>query len=355
MTMSLRAVLRPALAVRSVPARILAVTAATALGGAVLGVVQGWPVWAIGLAAVLPWLPLLTMEVAWTYRHYHWLALYYLLVVTQTGHVIEHVVQMVQIHLLGLRGAAARGVFGALDIEWVHFIWNSWVLLAVLALVWRFRANAWLWLALVFAAWHEAEHVAIMVTYLNSGMAGTPGLLSAGGHLGGGLPVARPDLHFIYNTVETMPLIIGFPWQMRRTYDEWLRRALPRVPAPILAETTTRLRTMHISSGQTIVRQGDPADGFYVIVQGIVAVVQATRTGAPVELRRLGPGEYFGEIGLLREVPRTASVIARTPVELLVLDRSGFRRLLARSIEAAQDLDVMAARRTGHAAPTSPA
>jgi hypothetical protein len=347
-------ILKRALTVHSVPPRILATTAVAALAGAAIAFIQGWPVWAIGLAVVLPWLPVLTREIAWTYRHYQWMALFYLLVVTQGGHVIEHVAQMVQIHLLGLRGASARGIFGALDIEWVHFVWNTWVLLAVFALLWRFRSNGWLAMTLVFAAWHEAEHVAIMIAYLDTGVPGTPGLLARGGMVAGGLPLARPDLHFIYNAVETIPLALGFVWQLRRAYDEWLRRALPRVPAVVLAETTARLQTAHIAPGQTVIREGDPADRFYVVVQGELAVTRVGADGDVREIDRLGPGEYFGEIGLLRRVPRTASVTARTPVEVLVLDRDGFRQLLTRSTEARQDVTAVAARRAAQTAGITP-
>ncbi len=334
------------LKIHSVPPRILVISGAAALAGAAFAVLQGWPIWGIGLAVLLPWLPVLTLETAWTYRHYQWLALFYLLVVTQGGHVIEHVAQMVQIHLLGLRGAAARGVFGALDIEWVHFTWNTWVLIAVLALLVRFRSNPWLWATAVLAGWHEAEHVVIMVAYLITGVAGAPGLLSAGGLIGGGLPVTRPDLHFLYNVVETTPLVIGFAWQLRRVYDEWLRRALPRVPGEVLAETTRRLRTMRFGEGQTIIRQGEPADRFYIIVQGEVVVTQIDGGGEAAEIARLGPGDYFGEIGLLREIPRTTSATARTPVEVLALDREGFRRLITASDEAYQDLNTAATRRS---------
>jgi hypothetical protein len=42
---------------------------------------------------------------------------------------------MVQLHVLGLTGPDARGIFGTLDIEWVHFLWNTWVLVAVAVLV----------------------------------------------------------------------------------------------------------------------------------------------------------------------------------------------------------------------------
>src|SRR2546427_7599575 len=51
-------------------------------------------------------------------------------------------------------GANAQGIIGQLNIEWVHFIWNSWVLVALLVLVPRFRRNWWLIGVTVFAGWH---------------------------------------------------------------------------------------------------------------------------------------------------------------------------------------------------------
>ena len=54
------------------------------------------------------------------------------------------------------------------------------------------------------------EHISIMFTYLATGVPGTPGLLSKGGLIGGGLPLTRPDLHFLYNLIETVPLTIAF-------------------------------------------------------------------------------------------------------------------------------------------------
>jgi hypothetical protein len=45
-------------------------------------------------------------------------------------------------------------VFGALNIECVHFVWNAWILLAVGLLLVGFRCNRWLWLTLPLAAWH---------------------------------------------------------------------------------------------------------------------------------------------------------------------------------------------------------
>jgi hypothetical protein len=56
-----------------------------------------------------------------------------------------------------------------------------------------------------------------------------PGLLAQGGAIAGGLPISRPDLHFLYNLVETVPLILGFLWQVQRVVPGSLRRSSARV------------------------------------------------------------------------------------------------------------------------------
>ena len=117
----------------------------------------------------------------------------------------------------GLAGSHAHGVFGALDIEWVHFAWNTWVGIAGLLLLARFRTNYWLWLTMVIAVWHGFEHAYILSVYLTTGQAGTPGFLARGGAIAGGLPLLRPDLHFLYNLIETAPLVAGFIYQCRQT------------------------------------------------------------------------------------------------------------------------------------------
>lgn len=213
------------------------------------------PIWQVVLLALLPWIPILTMEIRWTYRHYGWLALFYFLTITQLGHFIEPVCQMYQIHVLHLKGPKARGVFGQLDIEWVHFIWNSWIIVAAGLLAHRFRRKPWLWVTLLIAGWHEVEHLYIMSVYLRTGQAGTPGLLSDGGIIGGGLSMARADLHFVYNLIETAPLLIGFVWQLGRTHDAWLAKAFPLLTRRQLAYITTRVRTVKFAQGETFVSQ----------------------------------------------------------------------------------------------------
>ncbi len=122
---------------------------------------------------------------------------------------------MIQIHLLTLTGPDARGIFGTLDIESVHFVWNTWVLLAVIVLLFHYPKNRWLWLTAVLSTWHGIEHAPIFSTYVSTGVSGTLGLLAQGGALGGGLAITRPDLHFVYNLVETTPLITAFLQQIR--------------------------------------------------------------------------------------------------------------------------------------------
>ena len=338
MTTAIGAVSKRLLDIRSVPPRILVLTALASYGGQVLAGVAGWPLWGIVLATVLPWGLVLTLEISWTYRHFHWLALFYMLVVTQGGHFLEHLTQMVQIHVLDLSGPEARGVFGQLDIEWVHFGWNTWVLLATVVLLLRYRRNPWLWATLVIAGWHEMEHAYMLSRYLATGQQGDPGLLAMGGAIGDGLPLRRADLHFLYNVVETIPMVVAFGYALKGSYDEWLAQALPHASTELLVATTNRLETRTYHPGDAIVVQGDAADHFYVVVRGEVDVVCRSEGGDEVHLATLRPGQFFGEVGLLNYAPRTATVRAKTPVEALSLDRESFRQLIEQSEATAEDL-----------------
>jgi CRP-like cAMP-binding protein/Zn-dependent protease len=79
-----------------------------------------------------------------------------------------------------------------------------------------------------------------------------------------------------------------------------------------------------VTPGREIMREGDVGDAFYAISSGQVDIV---RDGSVVNT--LGPGAHFGEIALLMDVPRTATVVARTPVRAFRVDRDGFDRLIA--------------------------
>jgi len=109
-----------------------------------------------------------------------------------------------------------------------------------------------------------------------------------------------------------------------RLLDQEIFAGLP----PARIESAARqLVAVPVEAGDVIVRQGDAADRFYVIDAGTVRVTQE-RDGVETELRELGPGAFFGEIGLLRNVPRTATVTATTPGVLYALDAGAFGELV---------------------------
>ena len=89
-----------------------------------------------------------------------------------------------------------------------------------------------------------------------------------------------------------------------------------------------RLEPRPVAEGDVVIRQGDPADRFYIINSGRVRVTQDGAGGERV-LRDMGPDEVFGEIGLLRNSARTATVTAVGPGLLLALDRDDFLELVA--------------------------
>lgn len=78
-----------------------------------------------------------------------------------------------------------------------------------------------------------------------------------------------------------------------------------------------------------IVRAGDHTDSLYVIVSGSAKVLNSDADGREVIITLLGPGEFFGEMGLIDGSPRSADVVANEPCELLVIGKADFKRCLA--------------------------
>jgi MFS family permease len=131
-------------------------------------------------------------------------------------------------------------------------------------------------------------------------------------------------------------------WATQVPPSDPARAMLARVPAferlaPARLEAAQRRSVIEpMTDGQVIIRQGDQADRFYVIVSGEVEVSQAPADGgADVVLRRMAEGESFGEIGLLSGVPRTATVTATRDGQLLGLDREAFLDLVADATDMA--------------------
>jgi MFS family permease len=101
-----------------------------------------------------------------------------------------------------------------------------------------------------------------------------------------------------------------------------LLRAVPifaPLPGTTIEHLAGRLAPLRYGAGREIIRQGDPGDRFYLVADGEVEV---STDGKP--LSTLQAGDYFGEIALLRDVPRTATVRARGAVVLYALEREDF-------------------------------
>ena len=91
------------------------------------------------------------------------------------------------------------------------------------------------------------------------------------------------------------------------------------LPTPTIEHLATKLIPRAVSAGDTIIRQGDTGDLFYVVEDGRCEIwVDGER------VREAWPGESFGEIALLRDVPRTATVTALEDTTLLALERDEF-------------------------------
>jgi MFS family permease len=127
-------------------------------------------------------------------------------------------------------------------------------------------------------------------------------------------------------------------WAVQAPPEDDVRAKLARVPIfnglspAALERAERRASVVTVVPGRLIIRQGDEADRFYVIVEGSVEVTQVPTGGRePIALRAMSEGEVFGEIGLLTGVPRTASVTAITSGTLLALDKADFLQLVAAS------------------------
>ncbi len=84
-----------------------------------------------------------------------------------------------------------------------------------------------------------------------------------------------------------------------------------------------------VPAGEVVIRQGDEPDDFFVINAGTVEVTQLDESGTARVLRRMGAGEFFGEIGLLSRIPRTATVTAIEPLQLIALPGQAFLDLVS--------------------------
>ncbi len=114
-----------------------------------------------------------------------------------------------------------------------------------------------------------------------------------------------------------------------------MRSSFPEAKSEVLEREVARMKVRRYLAGQTIIREGDPADSFMILTTGAASVRQNGPNGER-EISTLKAGDWFGEIGLLTGAPRNATVRATAPSEVLELDAAGFRDLIESSTETKQ-------------------
>lgn len=115
-------------------------------------------------------------------------------------------------------------------------------------------------------------------------------------------------------------------------------RAVPlfsSVPDEQLRTLATVVTRRSLTRGATVMVAGDQTDSLYIILSGRLKVMMSDAEGKEVILSILGPGEFFGEMGLIDDSPRSASVVAIEPCELLAIAKRDFSKCLAENFEMA--------------------
>jgi len=107
-----------------------------------------------------------------------------------------------------------------------------------------------------------------------------------------------------------------------------------------LKQIAERADEISFRDKETIIEAGEPGGTFFVIVEGEVKVMRGNRV-----IARAGPGEFFGEISLLDGGPRTASVVADSPVVAIRLFKSSFDKLVTQEPKVATKILAVVARR----------
>merc|ERR1711874_308769 len=126
-------------------------------------------------------------------------------------------------------------------------------------------------------------------------------------------------------------ILMGSTIRKRKMYEELLAKVsiLANLDAWERLTVADALEATSFEAGQAVVRQGQPGDDFYIIVSGNASVTQFRNEGEDSqEVGVLGPSDYFGEIALMLDRPRAATVTAAGQLRCVKLDRARFERVL---------------------------
>jgi CRP/FNR family cyclic AMP-dependent transcriptional regulator len=128
--------------------------------------------------------------------------------------------------------------------------------------------------------------------------------------------MSAPSTTVSTTVLKSVPMFGTFPEdQLRALATMVTRRSAPR--------------------GSAIMHAGDPTDSLYIVISGRLKVMMGEADGKEVILGIIGPGEFFGEMGLIDDNPRSASVIAIEPCELLAVTKRAFKKCLVENVALA--------------------
>jgi NADH dehydrogenase len=143
-----------------------------------------------------------------------------------------------------------------------------------------------------------------------------------------GLKLSGVLAWWLWRTVYLLKLP-GLDRKLRVAADWTLDLVLPADITQLKTEHVDGIRREHFEPNETIFREGDRGDWLYVLVDGEVEVTRRVPGQGESLLRRLGPGECFGEIALVSDRPRSATVRSLTGVNVLAVDRDAFHALFS--------------------------
>lgn len=113
-----------------------------------------------------------------------------------------------------------------------------------------------------------------------------------------------------------------------------------------IKERTESISEKQFKAGEYVFRQGDPGDRIYVVKSGEVEVIREDPEAGDRVLARLGEGDYFGEMALLSQAPRSASVKAFSDVTTLAISQQEFQSLFSSIPALKQSIDAVIRQRT---------
>jgi len=134
--------------------------------------------------------------------------------------------------------------------------------------------------------------------------------------------------------------------EKKRLHAE-LAAALPYLTTQQIAQVSPRFQRLNFSAGEIIIRQGDRADRFYIVVNGRVEVWYKSSEKHDYQVAFCEAGEYFGETGLMKNSPRNSTIRATEEgdVEVLALGRDDFLGLVSDSQATEEEIAAEMARR----------